>query len=137
MNSIIKNTNSAFEADLDKNQANYTALSPITFLQRAASVYPTKIASVHGDTRYTWAETYTRCKQLASALQSHGVQPGEAVSILAPNLPEHFEAHFAVPMCGAVLNSINIRLDAEAVAFILQHAETKGADHRQRVQSCG
>lgn len=125
MNSIIKNTNSAFEADLDKNQANYTALSPITFLQRAASVYPTKIASVHGDTRYTWAETYTRCKQLASALQSHGVQPGEAVSILAPNLPEHFEAHFAVPMCGAVLNSINIRLDAEAVAFILQHAETK------------
>jgi fatty-acyl-CoA synthase len=116
---------SAFETNLDKNQANYAALSPITFIQRAASVYPTRTASVHGNTRYTWAETYTRCKQLASALQAQGVQPGEAVSILAPNLPEHFEAHFAVPMCGAVLNSINIRLDAEAVAFILQHAESK------------
>nr|WP_231867986.1 acyl-CoA synthetase [Neptuniibacter marinus] len=119
------NNESAFETDLDKNQANYAALTPITFIQRAASVYPNRTATVHGDTRYSWSETYTRCKRLASALHEYGVKPGEAVSILAPNLPEHFEAHFGVPMCGAVLNSINIRLDAEAVAFILQHAESK------------
>jgi len=119
------NNESAFETDLDKNQANYAALTPITFIQRAASVYPNRTATVHGDTRYSWSETYTRCKRLASALHEYGVKPGEAVSILAPNLPEHFEAHFGVPMCGAVLNSINIRLDAEAIAFILQHAESK------------
>lgn len=125
MNINENNNESAFETDLDKNQANYAALTPITFIQRAASVYPNRTATVHGDTRYSWSETYTRCKRLASALHEYGVKPGEAVSILAPNLPEHFEAHFGVPMCGAVLNSINIRLDAEAVAFILQHAESK------------
>jgi fatty-acyl-CoA synthase len=129
MESIVNinenNNESAFETDLDKNQANYAALTPITFIQRAASVYPNRTATVHGDTRYSWSETYTRCKRLASALHEYGVKPGEAVSILAPNLPEHFEAHFGVPMCGAVLNSINIRLDAEAIAFILQHAESK------------
>lgn len=116
---------SAFETNLDKNQANYSALTPITFIERAASVFPQRTATVHGEIRRSWAETYTRCKQLASALQKHGIEPGDAVSIIAPNLAEHFEAHFAVPMCGAVLNSINIRLDAEAVAFILQHAESK------------
>ncbi|EAR61602.1 acyl-CoA synthetase [Neptuniibacter caesariensis] len=116
---------SAFETDLDQNQANYSALTPITFIERAASVYPNRIATVHGDVRRTWAETYTRCKQFASALRAKGVNPGDAVSIMAPNLAEHFEAHFAVPMCGAVLNSINIRLDSEAVAFILKHAESK------------
>lgn len=125
MNINENNNESAFETDLDKNQANYAALTPITFIQRAASVYPNRTATVHGDTRYSWSETYTRCKRLASALHEYGVKPGEAVSILAPNLPEHFEAHFGVPMCGAVLNSINIRLDAEAIAFILQHAESK------------
>ena len=116
---------SAFETDLDKNLANYSALTPITFIERAASVYPERTATVHGDIRRSWAETYNRCKKLASALKQKGVNPGDAVSILAPNLAEHFEAHFAVPMCGAVLNSINIRLDSEAVAFILQHAESK------------
>ncbi|WP_299182901.1 acyl-CoA synthetase [uncultured Neptuniibacter sp.] len=125
MNNQVINPISAFETDLDKNQANYSALTPMTFLQRAATVYPNRTATVHGEIRRTWSETYTRCKQLASALQAKGVNPGDAVSILAPNLPEHFEAHFAVPMCGAVLNSINIRLDAEAVAFILKHAGTK------------
>lgn len=128
-NSVLNNgsiaLDSAFETNLDKNKANYAALSPTTFMQRAASVYPNRTATVHGEVRHTWAETFKRCKQLASALQSRGVNPGDAVSIMAPNLAEHFEAHFAVPMCGAVLNSINIRLDAEAVAFILQHAESK------------
>ena len=119
------NNSSAFETNLNKNHANYAPLTPISFLQRAASVYPKRTAVVHGDTRRNWSETYSRCKQLASALKQQGVNPGDAVSIMAPNLPEHFEAHFAVPMCGAVLNSINIRLDAEIVAFILQHAESK------------
>lgn len=124
-NGMAMNPNSAFETDLDQNQANYTALTPLTYLERAASVYPNRTATIHGEIRRTWGETYNRCKKLASALNKQGVMPGDAVSILAPNLPEHFEAHFAIPMCGAVLNSINIRLDAEAVAFILRHAETK------------
>ncbi|MGH1462195.1 MAG: acyl-CoA synthetase [Neptuniibacter sp.] len=125
MNTFVNNKNSAFEANLEQNQANYSALSPMTFLHRAATVYPNRTATVHGETRRNWSETYQRCLKLASALQNQGVNPGDAVSIMAPNLPEHFEAHFAVPMCGAVLNSINIRLDAEAVAFILAHAESK------------
>ena len=125
MNTFVNNKNSAFEANLEQNQANYSALSPMTFLHRAATVYPNRTATVHGETRRNWSETYQRCLKLASALQNQGVNPGDAVSIMAPNLPEHFEAHFAVPMCGAVLNSINIRLDAEAVAFILEHAESK------------
>lgn len=128
-NNVLNNgsiaQDSVFETNLDKNKANYAALSPTTFMQRAATVYPNRTATVHGEIRRTWAETYTRCKKLACALQARGINPGDAVSIMAPNLPEHFEAHFAIPMCGAVLNSINIRLDAEAVAFILQHAESK------------
>ncbi|MDF2182077.1 acyl-CoA synthetase [Neptuniibacter sp. CAU 1671] len=119
------NNNSAFETNLDQNQANYTALSPLTYLERAATVYPSRVATVHGEIRRTWKEVYQRCCRLASALQKLGVKKGEAVSIMAPNLPEHFEAHFGVPMCGAVLNSINTRLDSAAVAFILKHAESK------------
>lgn len=124
MNSSI-NSRSIFEMGLEKNTANFAALSPMTFIQRAAAVYPEYPAVVHGEIRRTWAETYTRCKKFASALAGYGVRPGDTVSILAPNLPEHFEAHFAVPMAGAVLNSINIRLDAEVVAYILEHAEAK------------
>ncbi|MDI3326343.1 acyl-CoA synthetase [Pontibacterium granulatum] len=119
------NNRSAFETNLDKNAANFAALTPIKFLERAAGVYPNRPAVVHGEIRRNWSETFIRCKKLASALQAKGVQKGDAVSIMAPNLPEHFEAHFAVPMCGAVLNSINTRLDAEIVAFILKHAGSK------------
>ncbi len=119
------NNRSAFETNLDKNAANFAALTPIKFLERAASVYPNRTAVVHGEIRRTWSETFSRCKKLASALNAYGVEKGDAVSIMAPNLPEHFEAHFAVPMCGAVLNSINTRLDSEAVAFILKHAGSK------------
>ncbi|WP_207061357.1 acyl-CoA synthetase [Motiliproteus sp. SC1-56] len=114
-----------YEQFLDQNPANYVALSPLSFLERAAFVYPNKTAVVHGDVRRSWSETYRRCRQLASALVKRGLGQGDTVSIIAPNLPEHFEAHFGVPMSGCVLNSINTRLDAEAVAFILQHAETK------------
>jgi len=117
--------NSPFETDLDKSAANYAALTPLNFLERSAFVYPNRVATVNGDLRRTWGETYRRCRQLASALNRAGVKKGEAVSIIAANLPEHFEAHFGVPMSGAVLNSINTRLDAATVAFILQHAEAK------------
>jgi len=114
-----------FELGLEANPANHTSLSPVSYLQRAAFVYPERVAQIHHDTRYTWAQTYERCVRLASGLNAMGVAEGDTVSFLCANIPPLFEAHFGVPMCGAVLNAINTRLDAEAVAFILQHAETK------------
>ena len=114
-----------FEQYLEPNEANYMALTPISFLERAAFVYPNKTATVNGDIRHTWFEVSQRCTRFASALAKRGVGRGDTVSVIAPNISEHFELHFAVPMSGAVLNSINTRLDAEAIAFILAHAETK------------
>ena len=114
-----------FELGLEANPANYTPLSPISYLQRAAFVYPDRVAQIHQDTRYTWAETYERCVRLASGLNAMGIKSGDTVSFLCANVPALFEAHFGVPMCGAVLNAVNTRLDAEAIAFILQHAEAK------------
>lgn len=116
---------SIFEQQLERNDANYASLTPVSFLQRSALVYPDRTAVVHGQVRRSWAQTWDRCCRLASALQKLGVAQGETVSIMAPNIPEHYEAHFGVPMSGAVLNSINTRLDPEAVAFIMEHAETK------------
>lgn len=118
-------SNSPYALGLDQNNANFAALSPLSFIARTAAVYPNKAAVVHNDLRRSWAETYQRCCQLASALQQAGVEKGDTVSVIAPNLPEVFEAHFGVPMAGAVLNAVNIRLDAEAISFILQHAESK------------
>ncbi len=114
-----------YELGLDKNAANFTPLTPSTFLERAAAVYPERIATLHGPVRRTWAETYRRCRQLASALQRRGIGLGDTVAIMLPNLPEMFEVHFGVPMSGAVLNTLNIRLDAEMIAFMLQHGEAK------------
>lgn len=114
-----------YDQNLDQNSANYTALTPISFLERSAFVYPNKLATMNGDVRRNWSEVYARCRQIACALNRRGFGKGDTVSIIAPNINEHFEAHFAVPMSGAVLNSINTRLDAETIAFILQHAETK------------
>jgi len=114
-----------FDMSLDKNPANYVSLSPLTFLKRSADVYPNKIACVHGDRKITWAETYQRCVKLASALTERGIGKGDTVSAMLPNIPAMFELHFAVPMVGAVLHSINTRLDAESVAFQLDHAESK------------
>lgn len=114
-----------FDLSLDKNLANYTALSPLSFLKRAADVYPDKLACVHGEQRITWAETYQRCVKLASALSRRGIGKGDAVSAMLPNIPAMFELHFAVPMLGAVLHSINTRLDPASVAFQLEHAESK------------
>ena len=114
-----------YERDLDKTPANYAALTPLQFIERTASVYPDHIALVHGARRQTWAETYARCRQLASALDKVGIGVGDTVAIMAPNIPEMYEAHFGVPMTGAVLNSLNTRLDAAMIAFILDHSETK------------
>ena len=114
-----------YRDSLGKRTANYTPLSPLSFLPKAAAVHPHRIALVHGAWRSTWAETYDRCRRLASALAQHDVRPGDTVAILAPNVPAMYEAHFGVPMTGAVLNTLNIRLDAEAIAFQLTHGEAK------------
>jgi fatty-acyl-CoA synthase len=117
--------NNQYSKDLDKNPANFTPLSPLTFIERAASVYPEQIALVYGDTRRSWSETYTRCRRLASALGKRGVQSGDTVAVLLPNIPAMYEVHFAVPMTGAVLNALNTRLDADTIAFMLKHADAK------------
>lgn len=114
-----------YNLGLDRNAANFAALTPLSYLQRAASVYPNYVAQNHHGQERTWKETYQRCVRLASALNKLGVGKGTTVSFVAPNISPLFEAHFGVPMSGAVLNAINTRLDAEAVSFILQHAETK------------
>ncbi len=114
-----------FETGLDRNAANYAPLTPLGFIERSAAVYPDHLAVVYGDRRYTWSETYARCRRLASALQKHGIGVGDAVAVMSMNTPELYEAHFGVPMAGAVLNALNTRLDAAALAFILQHGEAK------------
>jgi len=114
-----------YEQNLGMNQANFAPLTPLSFLERSASVYPERPSVIHGDTTYTWAETYARSCRLASALSKMGIGEGDTVSFMGANTPETFEAHFGVPMTGAVLNALNVRLDAKAIAFILQHAETK------------
>jgi fatty-acyl-CoA synthase len=115
------NDPSQYDSDLDKNAANYTQLSPLTFIERAASVYPERIAQIHGTQRYSWGETYARCRRLASALRQRGVGKNDTVALMLPNIPAMFEAHFAIPMTGAVINALNIRLDADAIAFQLKH----------------
>jgi fatty-acyl-CoA synthase len=116
---------SPYELGLDKNKANFVALSPIGFLLRAAAVYPERTAVIHGTRRYTWRQSLERCRRLASALAARGIGRGDTVALMAPNVPEAFEAHFGVPMAGAVLNALNFRLDAETIAFILKHGEAK------------
>ena len=114
-----------FETGLPRNPANYTPLSPITFLTRTAFVHPQRTSVIHGNRRWTWAETYIRCCRLASALTKRGIGKGDTVSVMAPNIPAIFEAHFGVLMPGAVLNTLNIRLETETLANIFEHAETK------------
>ncbi|MBU9280343.1 acyl-CoA synthetase [Burkholderia multivorans] len=114
-----------FEAGLGRREANYVPLTPIDFLVRSAEVYGDRVAIVHGDVRRTWAETYARARRLASALAAAGVGRGETVAALLPNIPAMVEAHFGVPMAGAVLNTINTRLDAASVLFMLRHGEAK------------
>jgi fatty-acyl-CoA synthase len=116
---------SIFEQSLDRNPANYVPLSPVSFLQRAARIYGPRVAVIHGARRYTYAQFLDRARRLASALAGAGVGKGDTVAIMAANTPEMLEAHYAVPMLGAVLCSINTRLDAAAIGFILRHGEAK------------
>ena len=116
---------SIFERNLDRTPANYVPLSPVSFLTRAARIYPDRVAVIHGERRFTYAQFKERACRLASALARAGVGKGDTVAIMAPNTPQMLEANYAVPMLGAVLCSVNIRLDAGAIAFILHHAETK------------
>ena len=116
---------SAYDTGLDRNPANYVPLSPLGFIARAAAVYPERLAVVHGTRRYSWKQSYERCRRLASALQRRGIRKGDTVAVMAANTPEAFEAHFGVAMAGAVLNALNIRLDAATIAFILAHGEAK------------
>ncbi|SUZ66492.1 uncharacterized protein METZ01_LOCUS19346 [marine metagenome] len=114
-----------YQTGLPKTPANYTPLSPITFLTRTAFVHPQRTSIIHGERHWTWAETYIRCCRLASALSKRGIGKGDTVSIMAPNIPAIVEAHFGVLMTGAVLNTINIRLEADVLSYIFEHAETK------------
>ena len=106
-----------FDSDLDRNPANYQPLTPLTFLERAASVFPDHTAIVHGGLRCSYASFYTRARQLASALQQVGIGRGDTVSVMLANTPAMLESHYGVPMCGAVLHSIKTRLDAAIIAF--------------------
>ena len=116
---------SIYELGLEKNDANYVPLTPMSFLARAAQVHPQRVAIVHGALRQTWRETDARCRRLASALLKRGIGRGDTVAALMPNVPALIEAHFGVPMSGAVLNALNTRLDAESIAFMLAHGEAK------------
>jgi len=118
-------TSHIFEQDLDKNRANYAPLTPLSFLERAADVYPRRTSVIHGDIRHTWGETYARCRRLASALARRGIGVGHTVAAMLPNTPPMYEAHFGVAMTGAVLNTLNTRLDPEAIAFMLDHGEAR------------
>jgi fatty-acyl-CoA synthase len=110
---------------LARQPANFAALTPLHFLARAAAVYPDKVAVIHSAQRFTYSEFYARCRRFADALRRRGIEPGDTVSVLAPNVPALLEAHYAVPMAGAVLNALNYRLDARSIAFILGHGDAK------------
>jgi fatty-acyl-CoA synthase len=114
-----------YQLGLDKNRANHTPLSPLSFLARTAAVYPERLAVIHGDLRLSWYQVYQRSRRLASALARWGIEPGDTVATMLPNVPPMIEAHFGVPMSGAVLNTLNTRLDADAIAFMLGHGEAK------------
>jgi len=114
-----------FEQDLGKNPANYAPLTPLSFIERAAYVYPNQVSVIHGAQRYTWKETYARCRRLASALAKRGIGVGDTVAVMLPNIPAMVEVHFGVPMTGATLNTLNTRLDADAIGFMLEHGGAK------------
>ncbi len=114
-----------FDQGLERNAANFTPITPLLFLERSAQVYPNRLAIIHGNFRQTWSQTYERCRRLASALQKRGIGLGDTVAVMLPNTPPMVEAHFGIPMAGAVLNALNTRLDPESIAFMLNHGEAK------------
>ncbi|UJB67206.1 acyl-CoA synthetase [Acidovorax sp. YS12] len=116
---------SMYDQHLPRNEANHAPLSPLAFIERTAEVYPDRLAIVHGDLRQTWGETYKRCRQLASSLRRLGIGKNDTVAVMLPNTPPMVEAHFGVPMAGAVLNTLNTRLDPETIAFMLDHGEAR------------
>ena len=116
---------SIYDQGLPQNPANHAPMSPLSFIERTAEVYPSRLAIVHGDLRQDWATTYRRCRQLASALGRAGIGQNDTVAVMLPNTPPMVEAHFGVPMAGAVLNALNTRLDAQTIAFMLDHGEAK------------
>jgi fatty-acyl-CoA synthase len=113
---------SQYTEGLEKNSANYTPLSPLTFIERAAAVYPQHIALIYDERRQTWSETYRRCRQLASALQQAGIHQDDTVAVMLPNIPAMYEINFAIPMAGGVINALNTRLDADAIVYMLKHS---------------
>jgi len=115
---------SIYDIDLGQSPANHTPLSPLSFIRRTAAVYPDHLSVIHGARRYTWSETYERCKRLGSALQESGVKKGDTVAVMASNTPEMYECAFGPAMIGAVVNTMNVRLDADIIAFSLDHGET-------------
>ena len=117
--------NNPYNTNLDRNPANFQPLTPLTFLERAASVYPNHTAIVHGKLRRNYSDFYSRSRQLASALSEQGIARGDTVSVILSNTPAMLEAHYGVPMCGAVLHSINTRLDPDTIAYQLDHANSK------------
>ncbi len=114
-----------YDQDLDQNKANYQPLTPLTFLERAATVFPDHIAMIHGETQISYAEFYRRCRQFASVLARHGIGRGDTVSVMLANTPAMLEAHYAIPMCGGVLHAMNTRLDAGVIAFQLDHVQSQ------------
>src|SRR3954471_11631801 len=114
-----------YDVDLDRNAANFQPLTPLTFLERAAAVYPRHTAIIHGPLRRSYVEFYARARRLASALSKRGIKRGDTVSVMLANTPAMLEAHYGVPMTQGVLNTLNTRLDAPTIAFSLDHAETK------------
>lgn len=118
-------TTTPYDLDLDRNPANFQPLTPLTFLERAAAVFPDHVAIIHGPLRRSYAEFYARSRRLASALARHGIGPGDTVAVMLPNTPAMLECHYGVPMTGGVLNTLNTRLDAAIIAFSLDHGEAK------------
>jgi len=116
---------SIYEQGLERNSVNHVALSPLSFIERTAEVYPNYPAVVHGTIRRTWLQTYTRCRKFACALANRGIGKNDTVAVMLPNIPEMLELHFSVPMVGAVINTLNVRLDADTISFMLQHGEAK------------
>ena len=115
----------SFETNLEKNSANFVPLSPLSFISRVKDIYPNYESLIYGNRKYTWIETYKRCTKFASALTKQGIKKNSTVSIIAANTPELFEAHYSIPMTGGVINTINTRLDAETIAYILDHSDAQ------------
>ena len=121
----LGSTANIYEQHLEANKTNFTPLTPLSFISRTSFIYPNLTAVVHGQRVYSWVETYARARQLASSLKAKGIGKGDTIAIMGANTPELYEAHYGVPMIGAVLNALNVRLDAPAIAFILNHGEAK------------